>query len=36
MNSCTAIKTRAGLVFLSYSRTNAGLDPISTSQEKLI
>ena len=36
MTYCTAIKTRAGLVFLSDSRTNAGLDQISTSQEKLI
>jgi putative proteasome-type protease len=36
MTYCTAIKTRAGLVFLSDPRTNAMLDPITAPQEKLI
>ena len=30
MTYCVAIKLNAGLVFLSDSRTNAGLDYIST------
>ena len=30
MTYCVAVKTRAGLVFLSDSRTNAGVDQIST------
>ncbi len=30
MTYCVAIKLNAGLVFLSDSRTNAGLDQIST------
>ena len=29
MTYCVAIKLNAGLVFLSDSRTNAGLDPVS-------
>ena len=36
MTYCTAIKTRAGLVFLSDSRTNAGLDQISTYRKMII
>jgi putative proteasome-type protease len=36
MTYCTAIKTRAGLVFLSDSRTNAGLDQISTYRKMIV
>ena len=36
MTYCCAIKTRAGLVFLSDSRTNAGLDQISTFRKMII
>ena len=36
MTYCTAIKTRAGLVFLSDSRTNAGLDQISTFRKMIV
>ena len=36
MTYCCAIKTNAGLVFLSDSRTNAGLDAISTFRKMLI
>ena len=36
MTYCVAIKTRAGLVFLSDSRTNAGLDMISTYRKMII
>jgi putative proteasome-type protease len=36
MTYCVAIKTRAGLVFLSDSRTNAGLDQISTFRKMII
>ena len=36
MTYCCAIKTNAGLVFLSDSRTNAGVDSISTFRKMLI
>lgn len=36
MTYCCAIKTNAGLVFLSDSRTNAGLDAISTFRKMII
>ena len=36
MTYCCAIKTRAGLVFLSDSRTNAGLDQISSFRKMII
>ena len=36
MTYCVAIKTHAGLVFLSDSRTNAGLDMISTYRKMII
>ena len=36
MTYCVAIKTRAGLVFLSDSRTNAGLDQISSFRKMII
>ena len=36
MTYCVSIKTRAGLVFLSDSRTNAGLDQISTFRKMII
>ena len=36
MTYCVAIKSRAGLVFLSDSRTNAGLDMISTYRKMII
>ena len=36
MTYCVAIKTRAGLVFLSDSRTNAGLDQISTFRKMIV
>lgn len=36
MTYCCAIKTNAGLVFLSDSRTNAGVDAISTFRKMLI
>ena len=32
MTYCVAVKLKAGLVFLSDSRTNAGVDYISTSK----
>lgn len=36
MTYCVAIKTNAGLVFLSDSRTNAGLDQISTFRKMIV
>lgn len=36
MTYCVAIKTRAGLVFLSDSRTNAGLDQINTFRKTIV
>ena len=36
MTYCCAIKTTAGMVFLSDSRTNAGVDQISTFRKMLI
>ena len=36
MTYCVAVKTRAGLVFLSASRTNAGLDQISTFRKMIV
>ena len=36
MTYCCAIKTHAGMVFLSDSRTNAGVDSISTYRKMLI
>ena len=36
MTYCVAIKLNAGLVFLSDSRTNAGLDQISTFRKMII
>ncbi len=36
MTYCTAIKLNAGLVFLSDSRTNAGLDYISTFRKMIV
>src|SRR2546422_9940475 len=36
MTYCTAIKLNAGLVFLSDSRTNAGLDDISTFRKMIV
>jgi putative proteasome-type protease len=36
MTYCVAIKTHAGLVFLSDSRTNAGLDQISTFRKMIV
>ncbi|MBU6272928.1 MAG: proteasome-type protease [Betaproteobacteria bacterium] len=36
MTYCVAIKLRAGLVFLSDSRTNAGLDQISTFRKMIV
>ena len=36
MTYCVAVKTRAGLVFLSDSRTNAGLDQISTFRKMIV
>ena len=36
MTYCTAIKLNAGLVFLSDSRTNAGLDHISTFRKMIV
>jgi len=36
MTYCVAIKLKAGLVFLSDSRTNAGLDQISTFRKMII
>jgi len=36
MTYCVAIKTRAGLVFPSDSRTNAGLDQISTFRKMIV
>ena len=36
MTYCVAIKLNAGLVFLSDSRTNAGLDQISSFRKMMI
>jgi len=36
MTYCVAIKLKAGLVFLSDSRTNAGLDQISTFRKMIV
>ena len=36
MTYCVAIKLNAGLVFLSDSRTNAGLDHISTFRKMMV
>ena len=36
MTYCVAVKTRAGLVFLSDSRTDAGLDQISTFRKMIV
>jgi putative proteasome-type protease len=36
MTYCVAIKLNAGLVFLSDSRTNAGLDQISTFRKMIV
>ena len=36
MTYCVAVKLNAGLVFLSDSRTNAGLDPISTFRKMIV
>ena len=36
MTYCVAIKLNAGLVFLSDSRTNAGLDHISTFRKMIV
>ena len=36
MTYCVAIKLKAGLVFLSDSRTNAGLDQISTFRKTIV
>ena len=36
MTYCVAIKLNAGLVFLSDSRTNAGLDNISTFRKMIV
>ena len=36
MTYCVAIKLNAGLVFLSDSRTNAGIDQISTFRKMMI
>ena len=36
MTYCVAVKLDAGLVFLSDSRTNAGLDQISTFRKMMI
>jgi putative proteasome-type protease len=36
MTYCVAIKLNAGLVFLSDSRTNAGLDQISTFRKIIV
>ena len=35
MTYCVAIKLNSGLVFLSDSRTNAGVDQISTYSKKM-
>ncbi len=36
MTYCVAINLKAGLVFLSDSRTNAGLDQISTFRKMIV
>ncbi len=36
MTYCVGIKLKAGLVFLSDSRTNAGLDQISTFRKMIV
>ena len=36
MTYCVAIKLNAGLVFLSDSRTNAGLDQISSFRKMMV
>ncbi|MBL8301261.1 MAG: peptidase, partial [Ideonella sp.] len=36
MTYCVGIKLQAGLVFLSDSRTNAGLDQISTFRKMMV
>ena len=36
MTYCVAIRLNAGLVFLSDSRTNAGLDQISTFRKMIV
>ncbi|MEG0151371.1 MAG: proteasome-type protease, partial [Comamonas sp.] len=36
MTYCVALKLNAGLVFLSDSRTNAGLDQISTFRKVML
>ena len=36
MTYCCAIKTNAGMVFLSDSRTNAGVDAIGTFRKMLV
>jgi hypothetical protein len=36
MTYCVAIKLKAGLVFLSDSRTNAGVDQISTFRKMMV
>ena len=36
MTYCVAIKLNAGLVFLSDSRTNAGLDQINTFRKMIV
>ena len=36
MTYCVAVKLKAGLVFLSDSRTNAGLDQISTFRKMIV
>ena len=36
MTYCCAVKLNAGLVFLSDSRTNAGLDQISTFRKMIV
>jgi putative proteasome-type protease len=36
MTYCVAVKLNAGLVFLSDSRTNAGLDHISTFRKMIV
>ncbi|MDZ4130182.1 MAG: peptidase, partial [Hydrogenophaga sp.] len=36
MTYCVAVKLNAGLVFLSDSRTNAGLDQISTFRKMIV
>ena len=36
MTYCVAVKLKAGMVFLSDSRTNAGLDQISTFRKMIV